>query len=132
MSDWQPRVQSGRGGPLRQPDLDRAVLDAAPDRDRGVSAEALGVPRPSLLELRTVAQPYALAVVGLDAADRGLQRLCRLSAAVSRREHRLRGARPVNDPEAQAALAQRLRAAIGNFLVEFAALESAWLGAALR
>lgn len=38
----------------------------------------------------------------------------------------------VNDPEAQAALAQQLRAAIGTFLVEFAALESLWLGLALR
>jgi hypothetical protein len=36
----------------------------------------------------------------------------------------------VNDP--QAALARQLRAAIGAFLVEFAALESLWLGLALR
>jgi hypothetical protein len=39
-----------------------------PTRDGGVTAKALGVPRSALLEPRAVAQPNALAVIGLDAA----------------------------------------------------------------
>src|ERR1700674_1743203 len=41
--------------------LDRSVLNAPHDRGRGVTAKPFRVPRRSLLELCTVAQPHALA-----------------------------------------------------------------------
>ncbi len=50
--------------------FDRSLLDAPRDRERRMSAEALGMPLGALLEVRVLAQPHPFAVIRLDAPHR--------------------------------------------------------------
>jgi len=72
-SHFEPARGVDRRSHLRifadQSNIHRAVIDAPPDRDRGVSAEALGMPCGALLIIHALAQPRPLAIVRLDVAD---------------------------------------------------------------
>jgi len=52
-----------------QPAAYRSLFNTAPDRKRGLSAEALGMPCSALLEIRALAQPSPFPVICLDSAD---------------------------------------------------------------